>query len=149
MVQRDNVTDVDITILFKHGACTVFLFVDPMSTFADVSSELLEVLQERYPEGIPIAPRPAPTSADDNDEEAKGPVTALPDDASQIAYALPKSASDPTQGWKPLKVGSSDTLVSKGVKNGAMVAFAFKDDDGEVDFEVHFPTYDDEIEEEM
>ncbi|KAK8034040.1 hypothetical protein PG993_009035 [Apiospora rasikravindrae] len=147
MVQRDNVTDVDITIRFKHGACTVFLFVDPMSTFADVSSELLEVLQERYPEGIPSTPTPA--SAQPDDDDAKGPATALPDDASQIAYALPKSATDPTQGWKPLKVGSSDTVVSKGVKNGAMVAFAFKDEEGEVDFEVHFPTYDDEVEEEM
>ncbi|KAK8058026.1 hypothetical protein PG994_008474 [Apiospora phragmitis] len=134
MVQRPNVTDVDITIRFKHGTCTVFLFVDPTSTFADVSSELLEVLQERYPEGISSNSKPA---------------TALPDDASQIAYAVPKSAADPSQGWKPLKVGSSDTPVSKGLKNGAMVAFAFKDEDGEADFDVDFPTYEDEVEEEM
>ncbi|KAK7936101.1 hypothetical protein PG985_001596 [Apiospora marii] len=133
MVQRDNITDVDITIRFKHGTCTIFLFVDPMSTFADVSKELLEILQERYPQGIPSASKSG---------------IALPDDASQIAYAVSKSAADPTQGWKPLKVGSSDTWVSKGLKNGAMVAFAFKDDDGEVEFEVDFPTYDDEMEEE-
>lgn len=132
-VQRDNITDVDITIRFKHGTCTIFLFVDPMSTFPVVSKELLEILQERYPEGIPSASKPA---------------TALPDDASQIAYAVPKSAADPAQGWKPLKVGSSDTWVSKGLKNGAMVAFAFKDDDDEVEFEVDFPTYDDDMEEE-
>lgn len=133
-VQRDNITDVDITIRFKHGTCTVFLFVDPMSTFADVSQELLEVLQERYPQGISSASKPA---------------TALPEEASQIAYAVPKSAADPAQGWKPLKVGSSDTPVSKGLKNGAMVAFAFKDEDGEVEFEVDFPTYEDEMEDEM
>ena len=126
---------MDITIRFKHRTCTVFLFVDPMSTFADVSSELLEVLHERFPDGI---------SADSK------VATALPEDASQIAYAVPRSAADPTQGWKPLKAGSSDTPVSKGLKNGAMVAFAFKDEDGEVDFEVDFPTYDDEeMEEEM
>ncbi|KAK7963414.1 hypothetical protein PG996_008895 [Apiospora saccharicola] len=133
MVQRDNITDVDITIRFKHGTCTIFLFVDPMSTFADVSSELLEILKERYPDGI---------------SSAKSAPTALPEDASQIAYGVPKSAADHTQGWKPLKAGSSDTPVSKGLKNGAMVAFAFKDGKGEVDFDVDFPTYDDEVEEE-
>ncbi|KAK8112298.1 uncharacterized protein PG998_008755 [Apiospora kogelbergensis] len=137
MVQRDNITDVDITIRFKHRTCTIFLFVDPMSTFADVSSELLEVLQERFPDGIasPVDDRAA---------------TALPEDASQIAYAVPRSAADPAQGWKPLKAGAADTPVAKGLKNGAMVAFAFPDEDGEVDFEVDFPTYDDdEVEEEM
>ncbi|KAK6840693.1 hypothetical protein PG995_015903 [Apiospora arundinis] len=133
MVQRDNITDVDITIRFKHRNATVFLFVDPMSTFADVSSELLEVLQERFPDGISASSAMA---------------TPLPEDASQIAYAVPKSAADPAQGWKPLKAGSSDTPMSKGLKNGAMVAFAFKNEDGEVDFEVDFPTYEDELEEE-
>lgn len=123
--------DTDLTIRFKQGTHTVFLFVDPMSTFGEVASELLLVLQERYPDGL-----------------ASG--AALPDDASRIEFAAPKNASDPALGWKPLDAGATETLASKGIKDNMMVAFAFREEDaavGDVEFLVDFPTYDDEGEE--
>ena len=120
--------DTDLTIRFKQGTHTIFLFVDPTSSFREVAGDLLVVLQERYPEGL-----------------ASG--AALPDDASRIEFAVPKNALDPAQGWKALNAAAKDTLASKGIKDNMMVAFAFREEDVEVgdeDFLVDFPTYDDE-----
>lgn len=123
--------DTDLTIRFKQGTHTIFLFVDPMSSLGEVANDLLVVLQERYPEGL-----------------ASG--AALPDEASRIEFAVPKNALDPTQGWKPLNAATKDTVASKNIKDNAMVAFAFREEDadvGDVEFLVDFPTYDDEGEE--
>ena len=54
-----------------------------------------------------------------------------------------KSETDPSLGWKPLRHKSRDTPVSKGIKDGMVVAFAFREEDeDDADFNVQFPTYD-------
>ncbi|ORY55926.1 uncharacterized protein BCR38DRAFT_403002, partial [Pseudomassariella vexata] len=131
------VTDIDLSVRLKYGIHSIFLLVDPTSTFGAVASELLEILQERYPDGLTT-----------QDSKTK---TALPSDSSLIEFAVLKSPTDPLQGWKSLKAKGNDTWVGKGVKDGMMVAFAFRDEDeeemGEVVFVVDFPSYDDEMEE--
>lgn len=132
MVQRDDVRDIDLSIRFKYGNITVYLFVDPMATFSHVQEELLETLRERYPDGI----------TESADSAAK---TKLPDDASQIRFAVLKSRPDPAQGWQPLHLDLDDTPVDKGFQDNTMVAFAFATDDADdVSFEVAFPSYDEE-----
>ncbi|KAI1076211.1 hypothetical protein F5B20DRAFT_584557 [Whalleya microplaca] len=134
-VRRDEIQDIDLSIRFKHGNHTIFLFVDPQKPFSDVAEELLEVLRERYPDGLT-------TSASPLDK------TELPEDPARVEFAVPKILADPSQGWKPLKVTEEDTPVSKGLKDNAVVAFTFRpddaDEDDEIPFPVNLPSYDDE-----
>ncbi|KAI0006603.1 hypothetical protein F4779DRAFT_620434 [Xylariaceae sp. FL0662B] len=134
-VRRDEISDVDLSIRFKHGSHTIFLFVDPSKPFSDVAEELLEVLAERYPDGLTTSASPLNKSK-------------LPEDAAQIEFAIPKMLADPSQGWKPLGVTEEDTPVSKGLKDNAVVAFAFRpedaDENDEIPFPVDFPSYDDD-----
>jgi hypothetical protein len=134
--QDEMVGDIDLSLRFKYGIHTVFILVDPKKTFSAIANKLLEVLQERYPDGLKT--------------ERDSPETALPDDASRIEFAVLKVSADPSQGWRPLRADEDDTPVSKGLKDNQMVAFAFRDEDmtdfGEVVFEVAFPTYEDEEE---
>ncbi|KAI4595334.1 hypothetical protein KJ359_007008 [Pestalotiopsis sp. 9143b] len=137
-VQRDQVDDTDLSIRFKYGIHTIFLFVDPNSTFADVASELLQVTQERFPNGM--------------NADKDTPPAAVPEDSSRVEFAVLAVPSDPSQGWTPLRAAADDKLLSKGLKDNQIVAFAFRDEDDEdIDedaFQVAFPTYDEEEEEE-
>ncbi|KAI0127111.1 hypothetical protein BJ170DRAFT_684679 [Xylariales sp. AK1849] len=132
-----SIGDIDLSIRFKYGVHTIFLFVDPNSTFADISSELLGILNDRYPEGLK--------------SDRDSPDAALPEDASRIEFAALKSANDTSQGWRPLNTKPKDTAIAKALKDNQIVAFAFRDEAkeefGEVVFEVAFPTYDEEMEE--
>ncbi|KAI1259195.1 hypothetical protein F5Y18DRAFT_410659 [Xylariaceae sp. FL1019] len=137
MVHRDEILDVDISLRFKHGIQTIFMFVDAMKPFTEVQEELLEVLKERFPRGIISTSLPKRT-------------TELPSHASQIKFATPKSALDPKQGWKPLQFDEEDTPASKNLKDNAILAFAITaegDDDAEPEWEVEFPGYGDDEEE--
>jgi hypothetical protein len=132
---RDDIRDIDLSIRFKHGNQTVFLFVDPLKPFSHVQEELLDILNERYSDGITTSVIPLKK-------------TKLPKDASQIKFAVPKNNADILQGWKPLAIESDDTPVSKGLKDNTMVAFAFatdgEDSAEDVNFEVEFPSYEEE-----
>lgn len=130
--------DVDLSIRLKHGIHTIFLFVDPMQPFSALAQELLEILQERYPDGLTTSTAPRK-------------VTELPRDPRQIEFGVPKLVTDPSQGWKRLR-GGAEKPVDAGLKDGAMVAFAIrpgdkeeevKQEEGDVAFEVEFPSYDD------
>lgn len=136
-VHRDEIRDIDLSIRFKHGNQTIFLFVDPLSPLHLVQEELLSILSERYPDGITTSAMPP--------EKTK-----LPERATQIKFALPENNLDPTQGWKPLSFGPEDSAVSIGIKDNMIVAFAFAADDTDeldyVDFNVEFPSYEDEPE---
>lgn len=125
---------MDITVRFKHGIHTIFLFVEPTTTFDEVSSELLEILHERYPDGLTTS--------------LSQPKTVLPSDPSLIEFGILKMATDPSQGWRALKIGPKDTPTTKGVKDGMTLAFAFRHEDeekpGQTPFEVEFPSYEDD-----
>ncbi|RYP77200.1 hypothetical protein DL771_001249 [Monosporascus sp. 5C6A] len=135
-VLRDEIYDNDLSIRFKHGNHTIFLFVDPLKPFSDAAGELLEILKERYPDGLTTSAIPPKK-------------TALPSDASRIEFAVPKDKLDPSKGWKPLKIVlGEDTPASKDIKDNSMIAFAIQPEDGdgdkEVAFEVDFPGYEDD-----
>ncbi|KAI1290972.1 hypothetical protein F5Y03DRAFT_377776 [Xylaria venustula] len=131
-VPRNNIRELDLSIRFKHGKHTIFLFVDSMSTFSQVQEELLDILKERYPNGI--------TSSTS--------LVELPSEASQIKFGVLKHKADPTQGWIPLDFEVDDHPVDKGIGENMVVAFAFATDDADdVQFEVEFPSYDEEDEE--
>ncbi|KAI1419377.1 hypothetical protein F5Y12DRAFT_264542 [Xylaria sp. FL1777] len=134
MVQRKDIRDVDLSIRFKHGKHTIFLFVDSMTTFSQIQEELLDILKEKYPKGIPTSMR----------DPEKG--IELPNEASQIKFAVLKNKTDPTQGWKALDFDSDDHPVDKGFQDNMVVAFAIATDDDadDVHFEVEFPSYDEE-----
>jgi len=111
----------------------------PDWTFARLSTELLEILRERYPDGLTTSP-------------TTGKITTIPDDDSEIKvmYGLPRNVEDLTLGWKELKTKERDTLGSKGLKDLAAVAFALVDadeiDGARVEFEVELPIiYEDEL----
>lgn len=131
--------DIDLSIRFKHGIHTILLFVDPMKPFGEIAEELLETMQERYPAGLTTS-MASPTK------------TALPESASQIEFAVPKVPVDLGQGWVPLGVEEGDTPISMDLKDNGVVAFAFKsldaDDSDETVFEVDFPRFEDDYEEE-
>ncbi|TGJ84379.1 hypothetical protein E0Z10_g4423 [Xylaria hypoxylon] len=131
MVRGNNVRDIDLSIRFKHGNQTIFLFVDSMATFSQVQEELLGILKERYPDGI--------TTSRTSSEK-----TNLPNDASQIKFAVLENNTDPAQGWKPLDFELDDHPIDQGFEDNMMVAFAFDTDDAH--FEVEFPSYDEEME---
>ncbi|KAI8622948.1 hypothetical protein F5Y19DRAFT_460380 [Xylariaceae sp. FL1651] len=135
MVQRDDIRDIDLSIRFKHGNQTIFLFVDPMKPFSNIQEELLDILNERYPDGLTTSVIPLKK-------------TKLPNSASQIKFAVPKNNVDPTQGWKALDIDLNDTPVGKGLQDNMMVAFAIASDDEddaeETSFEVDFPSYEEE-----
>ncbi|KAI0433847.1 hypothetical protein F5Y09DRAFT_297696 [Xylaria sp. FL1042] len=134
MVQRNDVRDTDLSIRFKHGKNTIFLFVDSMTTFSQVQEELLATLKERYPDGITISTKTLEKTTIE-----------LPIEASQIKFAVLKNKTDPTQGWKPLEFESDEHPVDKGFHDNMAVAFAIATDDADdVDFEVEFPSYDEE-----
>lgn len=128
---RPNRDDVDLSIRLKHGIHTVFLFVDPLAPFSTITSQLLDVLRERYPGGLTTSVAP-PKS------------TPIPDfsESVHVSYAVLKYPHDPSQGWRNLGVSATDTPAEKGLKNNCAVAFAFQDPDdaaGDARFEVEWP----------
>ncbi|KAI1102485.1 hypothetical protein F4804DRAFT_312939 [Jackrogersella minutella] len=138
MVHRGTIQDMDISIRFKYGIHTICIFVDPMQPFTDVAEELLQVLRDRYPQGLSISP-------------FESDKTELPDDPQQIEFGLPNAQNDLSKGWKPLEDGNQETPVGAGLKDNNVVAFTFKpldaDEDFEPEFTVKIPNFEDEASE--
>ncbi|KAG7140759.1 hypothetical protein HYQ45_002476 [Verticillium longisporum] len=130
----------DYSIRFKYGVHTILLFVDSLQSFSAINKSLLEVLRERFPNGLKISP-------------ALSDVTPVPtSDDVRIVYGLPNNVNDLSQGWKILRIDDDDKPVSKGLKDNIPVAFAFLADGEELDdaqFLVDVPTLDDEYEDEL
>ncbi|KAI1431126.1 hypothetical protein GGR50DRAFT_681201 [Xylaria sp. CBS 124048] len=127
----NGVHPLDLSIRFKHGNQTIFLFVSAGEPLHYIRDELLDILKDRYPNGITTSLDP-PKKTD------------IPDDASQLRFAVAKDKSDPTQGWKQLVIGEHDTPDSHGFQNNMIVAFAIAgedEDEDNVNFEVEFPAF--------
>ncbi|KAK7430986.1 hypothetical protein QQZ08_002516 [Neonectria magnoliae] len=127
--------DAHISVRFKHGIHTIYLFVDSLAPFKSITAQLLEVLQERYPNGLTTSLDPAKT-------------TPVPEGAdANVAYAVLSVPNDPTRGWKQLSSSKLDSSSTKlGLKNNSLVAFAFvEDEDDEAVFEVEWPREDEEM----
>ncbi|KAK1703126.1 hypothetical protein BDP67DRAFT_451758 [Colletotrichum lupini] len=128
-----QIDETFFSVRFKYGAHTILMFVDGQQQFSEVTTSLLEVLRDRFPDGLTI-------------NHTSPETTAVPEGDVQLAYALPINATDLTQGWKNIKVSDSDTPVGKGFKDNCIVAFSFDTDEPE--FLVDIPTLDDEMEDE-
>ncbi|KAJ9155869.1 hypothetical protein NKR19_g4381 [Coniochaeta hoffmannii] len=130
--------DVDISLRLKYGKHTIFMFVDPLAPFSKITGELLLVLRERYADGLYAS------------RDSLKPTLSVPAEAEQVrvAYAVLKTPSDPTQGWKNLRITGDEKPVDKNIKNNAVVAFALQapdDADENPTFDVEFPSPDDDI----
>lgn len=127
---------------FKYGIHTIFLFVDALAPFSSVTEELMSVLRERYPDGL----IKSSSSPDDK--------TPIPDTAD-ITYGVLQVPTDPSRGWKVLKLGedASYSPTKCGLKDNSIVAFAFENHDDESNdgeeegtvFTVEWPQEDEEL----
>lgn len=112
-------------------------------TFAQISSDLLEILQDRYPEGLTSSIVPPKTTA----VPAAGTAEA---DKLKIVYGIARNATDLSQGWKSLNAHDTDTVFEKNLADLSAVAFALVPDGEDVDmddvvFDVELMTLDDEL----
>ncbi|KAK0631318.1 hypothetical protein B0T14DRAFT_489900 [Immersiella caudata] len=132
MPPRPKADSPHITLRLKHGIHTIFLFAEPSWTFSKLSAELLEILRERYPEGLSTL-------------ETTNPI---PEDA-RVVYAVSKNLEDLTLGWKEVKAKDGDTLAERKLADLTPVAFALldaEDPDARAQFQVDIPMpYDDEL----
>ncbi|KEY64622.1 hypothetical protein S7711_02826 [Stachybotrys chartarum IBT 7711] len=127
-IKMASIDDAHISVRFKYGIHTIYLFVDTLQPFSDITAELLELLRERYPTGL--------NASVDSPEK-----TPIPDDA-KLAYGVLNVPTDPTRGWKKLNVGEDEvfTPTKAGLKHNSIVAFNFvEDEEEEVLFEVEWP----------
>ncbi|PKK52851.1 hypothetical protein CI102_2144 [Trichoderma harzianum] len=141
-MQPTEIDDAHISVRFKYGIHTIFLFIDALAPFSSVTQDLLEVLRDRYPDGL--------TKSSSSPDEK----TPVPDTAN-LTYGVLRVPTDPSKGWKPLKLGSdgSNTPSKCGIKDNNIVAFAFGPDEedemdadeGDVVFEVEWPQEDEEL----
>jgi hypothetical protein len=123
------------TLLFKHGKQTILLFTESLTPVSAIKKELLSILQERYPSGLP-----GPSPLD--------PKSPIPSSATEIALG---SLDDPLadeKTWTVLNTGATglkETPISLGLKDGSILAFSFVNDPEEDDpeFVVEWSSYDD------
>lgn len=113
-----------------------------MTPFSILKDELLSVLRERYPKGLPRPTRPRE-------------YLPIPDSIVDVALAIPVDQHDVTKGWEALESGDSkgkmkDNPKGKGLKDGGVLAFRFRSEDEDEDekgdgedFVVEWPSYDD------
>lgn len=107
-----------------------------MAPFSAVTTELLQVLRERYPQGLttsvsPPQSTPVPTSGDD----------------AHIFYASLVNPYDPTQGWKNLNIKGTETALEKDLKDNMVIAFSIQSGASggdEPEFSVDWPQLDEE-----
>lgn len=128
-----------MSVRFKHGIHTIYLFVDSMGTMATVTEDLCGLLRERYPNGLTTSLAPAKTT--------DVPAAA---DKVRVVYGVLNTANDPTRGWKRIKKDGQghESPPDFGLKPNGIVAFAFvgeDEEDEDVVFEVEWPKEDDEM----
>lgn len=105
-------------------------------TFAKVSEELLQILHDRYPNGLTFSVDSEPVP--------------LPEGDVKVVYGIPRNPNgDLGHGWKRLKVEDEDTVESAKLADVSAVAFALVDPEteGNVTFDVTVPQLEDYDEE--
>lgn len=131
----DDPPDMPISLRLKYGVHTIFLLVDPLASFSELTAELFSVLQDRYPDGLrsSLDEPPIPLPAEGADYH--------------IAYGILKNPHDESKGWKDLRIKGDETPVSKGLRNNDIVAFVVRDADEADDtpaFVVNLPKFEEE-----
>lgn len=133
---KAEIDDSHLSVRFRHGVHTIYLFVESQSPFSEISRELSEILRDRYPGGLTTTLDPPKT-------------TDIPAEP-RFVYGLLNKHDDPSQGWKRLNVGSDEafTPTKCGLKNNSLVAFMLVNEGDDLDdvvFEVEWPVEDDEL----
>ncbi|QBZ64444.1 hypothetical protein PoMZ_06142 [Pyricularia oryzae] len=130
--------EIDLSLRFRFGIHTIFLLVSPLTTFDDISVELLSAIRERYPRGLSSS-RISP-----ND-------TPIPGDGEEVIVVYGALASRHNlESWRDLKIQGSETPVSKSIKDGTDIAFLVRtpdEEDDPVKFVVEWPRLDDDDDE--
>ncbi|KAF3764136.1 hypothetical protein M406DRAFT_243845, partial [Cryphonectria parasitica EP155] len=140
--------DMPICLCMRYGIHTFSLLVSPLSTFSDITAELIFAIRDRDRNGDPnnqglsarsgAPPKPLPSSDQD----------------VRISYGVLRDPNDSEKGWTDLKIQGDETPVKKGLKNSSLVAFVIRDPndlDKPPEFVVQWPQLspdDDEDEEE-
>jgi hypothetical protein len=137
MAKEYEIQATDLTLLFKHGHHTILLFATPLTPFSTIKTELLTTLHERYSRGLPSSTSPTPI--------------VIPSSILDVVLGLPIDVYEPSKGWEEIiSSGSStkDTPKSLGLKDGSVLAFAFREGegegDGEAEFSVEWSSYDEQ-----
>lgn len=130
-----------MTVRLKYGIHTISLLTNPDWPFSRLTTELLTVIQERYPNGLTasigspdLTPIPAPISTSQGDGK--------PNATIKVAYGLPKQPDDLSEGWKYINAVPSDKLGKKGFTDMCTVAFVVLDhaaDETQTEFVVDVP----------
>lgn len=110
-------TDMPISLRLKYGVHTIFLLVDALAPFSEITAELFSVLQDRHPDGLrpDVDELPTPIPSEDADYH--------------IAYGVMKNPHDDSKGWKDLRIQGDETPISKGLRNNDVLAFLVRDAD--------------------
>jgi hypothetical protein len=106
----------------------VLLFAESSTPFTTILTDLLEVLRERYPAGLPMG----------KDQI----MTEIPTDIADVALAEASDQYDISKGWTELDLGGNirESPASLRLKDGAILAFTFTgDEDVSVEFYVEQP----------
>ncbi|RFU32748.1 hypothetical protein B7463_g3612, partial [Scytalidium lignicola] len=128
----DDIQATALTLRFKYQKHTILLFVEPLTPFKTIKSDLYEVLRDRY----------GPNSNAPPENQIK-----LPSSPNAIALAIPIDIYEPSKGWQRLHVNDTDTPKGKGIKDVAALAFSFIEEDAEddeVEFVVEWSSYDEQ-----
>ncbi|KAG6008423.1 hypothetical protein E4U21_004445 [Claviceps maximensis] len=129
------VGDDHISVRFKHGIHTFYLFVEASAPMSKVSEELVGIFKDRYSGGLTASIAPPKTT----------PIPSEP----LLAYGMLNVPNNALKGWRRVDTGPDEAKTPKecGLKNNSIVAFTFVTDpaDDEVLFEVEWPKDDEEL----
>lgn len=129
---KDDVEPTDWTLRLKHGKHTILLFAAPLTPFTTIKKDLLTTLRERYPDGLTLSSPDKPIP--------------IPESINEVALGVPIDIYEPSKGWTELDTtsgGLKECPKSLGLKDGAVIAFAFLDGFEEPKFEVEWSSYED------
>jgi hypothetical protein len=131
---KDDPSPTSWTLRFKRGKHTILLLAEPLTPFSSIKIDLLNILRERYPSGLSLSSSPTPTP--------------IPDSINEVILGVPINPFEPEEGWTEMDTNVGDIKESPkslGLKDGAVIAFAFieEEEDGKakLEFVVEWSSY--------
>lgn len=120
-------SSTNLTLTFKSANVTVLLYAEPLTPMNNLKEDLLEILGERYPAGLPSSST-SPSSA---------PIP-HPSKISDVILGKPAGENDEGVQWEEIcKTGAmKDTPKSLGLGDGSSLAFAYRETYEEEGFQI-------------
>ncbi|KAK7207259.1 hypothetical protein BZA70DRAFT_270856 [Myxozyma melibiosi] len=150
-------TDISMTIKVKRGKETVLLLLSENDKFSTLKKQVytafkttLSTESKDDDEDDLAIPKPSfetstTSAAAEESEKSKGSSgtdLAIED----LIIGLPVDKTDYSKGWKPASEdASAKALKALEISDGTVLAFRIKDIDSDTDFEVEFPTFEDDV----